>query len=412
MRRQQVKFTALLVALSLFGGSGVRAQFTSLYSFSGGADGRNPYYGAPVIEGSTLYGTANLGANGGGVVFSMNTDGSNYTALHAFTSTAPDGYQPLGSVVLSGSTLYGTTYYGGGAGGSGGNGTIYSVNTDGTGYQTLYSFSTSAGYKPYGTLIMDGSMLYGMTYYSSGGLGSVFSFDTAGSSYSNLYTFTGSPTSGSRPLGALALSGSTLYGTTVHGGTSSNSSADGVVFKLNTDGSGYNNLVNFAGRSDGANPYGSLTLVSSTLYGMTRIGGSANYGTIFSVNLDGSGYTNLYSFTSGEASGANPNGSLTLVGSMLYGTTKSGGSSDKGTVFGINLDGSGYTNLYSFTGGSDGANPDGDLAVDGNTLYGWTSAGGNANGGTVFAITIPEPSSYVLVAGGLVVVLFHRRRNS
>jgi len=409
MKRRQLQLSSLLVALSLFGGHGVRAQFSLLYSFSGGTDGKNPYYGAPVIDGSTLYGTVNLGANGGGVVFSMNTNGTGYTALHTFTSTAPDGYQPLGSVVLSGSTLYGTTYYGGGAGGTSGNGSIYSVNVDGSGYQTLYSFSTGAGYKPYSTLIMNGSTLYGTTYYSSGGLGSVFSFDTTSSSYSTLYNFTGYPTSGSRPLGALTLSGSTLYGMAIHGGTSSGSSTDGVVFKLGTDGSGYNNLVNFAGVSDGANPYGALTLVGSTLYGMTRLGGSANSGTVFSVNFDGSGYQTLYSF-GGSDSGANPNGSLTLVGSTLYGTTKSGGSLNKGTVFGINLDGSGYTTLYSFTGGTDGASPLGDLTAVGDTLYGWTSAGGSANGGAVFAVTIPEPSSCLLIAGGLVILSLLRRR--
>jgi len=411
MRKQQMRFTMLLVVLCLLGGSGVRAQFATLYSFSGGSDGASPYYGAPVVDGSILYGTTNLGANGGGVVYSMNTDGSNYTVLHAFTSAAPDGYQPLVSVVLSGSTLYGTTYYGGSAGGSSGNGVIYSVSTDGSDYTTLYSFSTSAGYKPYGTLTLAGSTLYGTTYYSGGGLGSVFSFDTTSSNYTTLYNFTGYPTSGSRPLGgSLTLNGSTIYGATVHGGTSSGSSTDGVVFKINTDGTSYTNLVNFAGGSDGANPYGGLTLANSKLYGMTRIGGSANGGTIFSVNLDGTGYTNLFSFTGGSASGANPNGSLTLVGSTLYGTTKSGGSANKGTVFGINLDGSGYTNLYSFTGGSDGANPDGDLTAAGNILYGWTSAGGSGGVGTVFAVTIPEPSVCLLVAGGLVILSLLRRR--
>ena len=148
---------------------------------------------APVVDGSTLYGTANLGANGGGVVYSMNTDGSDYTVLHTFTTTASDGYQPLGSVVLSGSTLFGTTYFGGSAGGTSGNGTIFSVNTDGSDYTSLYSFWGGAGYKPYSTLTLSGSTLYGTTYYSSDGLGSVFSFDTANSSYTTLYNFTGDP---------------------------------------------------------------------------------------------------------------------------------------------------------------------------------------------------------------------------
>ena len=407
MKKQQIYFTVLAITLFLFSASAARAQFTLLHSFSG-SDGANPYYGAPAISGSTLYGETDYGGSTGkGVVYSMNTDGTGYTILHTFTGTTSDGYGPLGSVVLNGSTLYGTTYYGGSAN----DGVIYSVNTDGSGYQTLYSFTASAGYKPYSTLLMNGSMLYGTTYYSSGGLGSIFSFNTTSFSYSNLYTFTGSPGSGFSPLGGgLVLNGSTLYGMTAHGGTSTVSSKDGVVFQINAIGSGYTNLVNFAGGSDGANPYGGLTLAGSTLYGMTRIGGSANDGTIFSVNLDGSGYTNLYSFSGGAASGANPNGSLTLVGTTLYGTTKSGGSSNDGVVFGINLNGNGYSNLHSFSGGADGANPDGDLTMANNTLSGWTSAGGSANDGTVFAIAIPEPSSYSLLGCGLAILLFFRRR--
>ena len=112
------------------------------------------------------------------------------------------------------------------------------------------------------------------------------------------------------PLGGtLILSGGTLYGTTVHGGTGSSigTANDGVVFAINTDGSGYTNLVNFTGgTTNGANPYGSLTLVGTTLYGTTRIGGTANLGTIFSVNTNGTGFSTLFNFTGGTTNGANP----------------------------------------------------------------------------------------------------------
>ena len=387
---QSLGMTAALLALS---GSVASAQFSVLHSFTGGADGANPYYGAPVVSGSTLYGTTDLGAGGGGVVFSVNTDGTGYTVLHTFTNTAPDGYQPLGSVVLSGAALYGTTYYGGSASGTSGNGIVFAVNVDGSGYQTLHSFATTTnGYKPYGTVTVSGSILYGMTYYSSGtGVGSVYSLNTDGSSYTNLHTFAGGASDGSRPLGGtLTLSSGTLYGTTVHGGTGSSigTANDGVVFAINTDGSGYTNLVNFTGgTTNGANPYGSLTLVGTTLYGTTRIGGTANLGTIFSVNTDGTGYNTLFNFTGGTTNGANPNGALTLAGSFLVGTTKAGGSANDGIVFKINLDGSGFSILHTFTG-PDGANPDGDLTFTNNTLYGWTSAGGASGKGTVFALAV------------------------
>jgi uncharacterized repeat protein (TIGR03803 family) len=211
---------------------------------------------------------------------------------------------------------------------------------------------------------------------------------TNGGNYATLHDFTGATNDGSSPVGsALSLVGTTFYGVTANGGFSNN----GVIFSINTDGSGYTNLVSFGGNPDGANPYGSLTLVGNTLYGTTTAGGSSSLGTIFSVNTDGTGYTTLLSFTGGLTNGANPNGSLTLVGQVLVGTTENGGSANDGTVFKINLDGTGFRILHSFTG-ADGANPQGDLAVATNnhlyTLYGWTPNGGANNSGTLFALTV------------------------
>jgi uncharacterized repeat protein (TIGR03803 family) len=391
-KNHNIQFLGIAVALLALSGGVASAQFSVLHSFTGGADGANPYYDAPVVSGSTLYGTANQGGAGGGVVFSVKTDGTGYNVLHTFTNTAPDGYQPLGSVVLSGSTLYGTTYYGGSGNGTSGNGTVFAVNVDGSDYQTLHSFTTATGYKPYGTVTVSGSTLYGMTYYGSGtGVGSIYSLNTNGGSFTNLHTFAGGVTDGSRPLGGtLTLSGGTLYGTTVHGGMGSSigTGNDGVVFAINTDGSGYTNLVNFTGgTTNGANPYGSLTLVGTTLYGTTRIGGTANLGTIFSVNTDGTGFSTLFNFTGGTTNGANPNGALTFGGSCLVGTTKAGGSANDGIVFKINPDGSGFSILHNFTG-TDGINPDGDLTYTNNTLYGWTSSGVGSVKGTVFAMGV------------------------
>ena len=148
IKNRNIQSLGMAVALLALSGSVASAQFSILHSFTGGADGANPYYDAPVVSGLTLYGTANQGAAGGGVVFAVNTDGTGFNVLHTFTNSAPDGYQPLGSVVLSGSTLYGTTYYGGSANGTSGNGTVFAVNVDGSGYQTLHSFTTATGSPP------------------------------------------------------------------------------------------------------------------------------------------------------------------------------------------------------------------------------------------------------------------------
>ncbi|MGH7992059.1 MAG: choice-of-anchor tandem repeat GloVer-containing protein, partial [Limisphaerales bacterium] len=121
--------------------------------------------------------------------------------------------------------------------------------------------------------------------------------------------------------------------------------------------------------ADGADSVSGLTLSSNILYGMARLGGVSNYGTIFKFSADGSGFTTLYSFTNGT-DGGNPGGGSTLVvsGNALYGVTGFGGTNvpRKGAVFKINAGGTGFTNLYSFHG-SDGQNPTGGLTPSGNT---------------------------------------------
>src|SRR5208283_3571688 len=90
-----------------------------------------------------------------------------------------------------------------------------------------------------------------------------------------------------------------------------------------------------------------------------------------------------YSLTNTD--GANSAAQLVLSGNRLYGTTAYGGhhksgSFANGTVFAINTDGTGFTNLYNFSAtvanpsgfftNSDGANPSAGLVLSGNTLYG------------------------------------------
>ena len=139
---------------------------------------------------------------------------------------------------------------------------------------------------------------------------------------------------------------------------------------------------------EGANPNAGLILSNNTLYGTAAAAGSSGAGTVFAVNTDGTGFRILHSFTYGS-DGANPWDGLILSSNILYGTAYNGGSSGYGNVFAVNTDGAGFTNLYSFTGGSGGANPIGGVILTNNTLYGTTRFGGSSGNGTAFSLPLP-----------------------
>jgi len=372
---------------------------TLLHEFAGGADGGDRPLGSLILSGSTLYGMTYYGGNDAyGVVFKVNTDGSGHTLLHEFAGGADDGRHPRGSLVLSGSTLYGMTE----DGGDNDKGVVFKVNTDGSGYGLLHEFAGGVddGRRPCGSLILSGSTLYGMT--NGGGVfdrGVVFNMNTDGSGFGLLHEFGGAD-DGEHPWGWLTLSGSTLYGMTCVGGNND----FGVVFRVNTDGNDYGLLHKFAGGvDDGRNPYGSLTLSGSTLYGMTYYGGDNDKGVVFKVNTDGGGYGLLHEFAGYPDDGEWPWGSLTIFGSTLYGMTMYGGNGGgTGVVFEVNTDTSGYDLLHEFAGGvNDGSKPYGSLIVSDTTLYGMTFRGGDYDKGVVFALAIPEPSTILLLAPAL-----------
>jgi uncharacterized repeat protein (TIGR03803 family) len=420
---------ALIAGLGLIPAMPAAAQtFTTLHSFTitngpsfTNSDGAHPYAGL-VLSGGILYGTAYVGGtNGAGTIFAVSTNGTGFTNLFNFKASAVGGggggggvsagYNPSGRLILSGNTLYGT------ANNYAANmnppaGAVFKFAIGGAGISGLASFdplsasfTNGTGAHPHGGLVLSGGNLYGAAYdggkYESG---TVFTTTTNGTVITNLYNFSDDSSSlnsdGANPEAELVLSGNTLYGTAYNGGPS----GDGAVFAVNTDGTGFTNLYSFTTRnsgtnSDGAHSSASLLLSGNTLYGTTQIGGTSRNGTVFSLSTNGTGFTTLHNFSAQPASnsdGANPEAGLVLAGNTLYGTAYYGGSSGNGTIFAVNIDGSGFTSLYSFTAlasgtNSDGANPSAGLLLSGNTLYGTTRNGGNAGNGTVFSLTMPPP---------------------
>ncbi len=343
-----------------------------------------------ILDGSgNLYGTTYVGGTSNmGTVFSVKMDGTGFQLLHEFTGWTSDGIYPAASLILDGSgNLYGTTEYGG----TSYVGTVFRVKTDGTGFQLLHEFTGGAsdGRDPRASLILDGSgNLCGTTLLGGTlGVGTIFSVKTDGTGFQLLHTFVGGASDGSYPAASLILDGSgNLYGTTYYGGASNL----GTVFSMKTDGTGFHLLHTFTGgASDGRNPRASLILDGAgNLYGTTWGGGTSDAGTIFSVKTDGTGFQLLHSFAGGASDGNYPAASLILDGSgYLFGTTEQGGASNFGTVFGVKTDGTGFQLLHSFAGGpSDGSYTFASLILDGSDLYGTTLQGGTSDAGTVFRV--------------------------
>jgi uncharacterized repeat protein (TIGR03803 family) len=403
-RNSLLPWLATALALGLAGPARTQT-FTNLRSLSGAGDGASPYAGL-ILSGATLYGAASDGgSDGNGTVFAVGTDGSSFTNLHSFA--LGEGINPDGVLLLSGFTLYGTA----GQGGSDGNGTIFAINTDGTSLRNLHNFSGGGdGANPYAGLVLSGDTLYGAAPQGgSEGNGAIFGVNTDGTAFRTLHSFTGGD-DGAGPVGGLLLSGNTLYGTATGGGASGN----GAVFAVNTDGASFANLYSFTGGDDGSSPNTGLVLSGNTLYGTA---GGADGGVVFAINTDGTAFTNLHNFTGG-VDGAGPN-TVILSGNTLYGTASGGGAAGNGMVFAVNTDGSSFTNLHSFTANSspgntnsDGALPVAGLVLSGNTVYGTTVLGGSSGNGAVFAIilgnaasTPPAPIPLEIQSAGGAVVL-------
>jgi len=92
---------------------------TTLYTFTGGADGGRPQTGLARDTAGNLYGTNTTGGTGNGVVFELvapTTAGGSWkeVTLHQFAGKPTDGSSPLGKLLLVGGTkLFGTTSRGG-----------------------------------------------------------------------------------------------------------------------------------------------------------------------------------------------------------------------------------------------------------------------------------------------------------
>jgi uncharacterized repeat protein (TIGR03803 family) len=307
------------------------ANFSLVHQFTT-AEGDTP--SAPLIQATNgiIYGTTlSDGPDGGGSAFRVKEDGLGFRVIHSFTLATNDGGGPE-SALLQGSDglLYGTSQFGGVAG----SGVVFRMDVGGSNFVVLHSLASVDGIFPQAAL-MEGTngALYGTTY--QGGqfhFGTVFRIDKSGGNFSVVHPFAGGTNDGSLAFANLiTASNGRLYGTTSGGGQF----GGGVIFGMDYNGSNYIVLHHFAASSgpDGNEPYGALAQgPDGALYGTTSFGGTQQKGTIFQINPDGSGYMVLVNFSG--AIGANPFGGL-IIGSdgAFYGTASAAGPLGRGSVF-------------------------------------------------------------------------------
>ena len=373
-------------------------KFKTVYSFTGLADGGEPIGGLIRDREGNLYGTTSVGGSQGascvptdgcGVVFKIDRTGD-LTTLYTFTGGA-DGYNTgtTGSLARdSAGNLYGVTSMGANPTCGGplfGCGVVYKVDSAGV-ESVLYTFTGGAdGGVPSGTLLRgsDGS-LYGTALLGGdSNLGTVFKVDATGTE-TVLYSFPGG-TDGARPDGGVIRDESgNFYGTTIEGGTYN----AGTIFKLSPSGE-EKVIYAFTKGSDGAYPGGLVHDPSGTLYGTASDGGCC--GVVFKLAhaaMDPAWkLTVLYTFTGGAdggfAAGGIPAALVRDPAGNLYGTTGGGGNFNStcnvgcGVVFRLDRRNQ-ETVLYSFTGGTDGYAPVGQLLrTEDGKLYGTTAGGGS-----------------------------------
>jgi uncharacterized repeat protein (TIGR03803 family) len=389
-----VRATLVFVTVALFaaGTVAVAQREERLYSFgSRRMDAAYPVAGLIFDDAGNLYGTSfEGGAYNEGTVFElMRKAGGGWTEkiLHSFGRGA-DGTYPGANLILDArGNLYGTTSEGGTKFG----GTVFELTPKAGGGWTeklLYSFGGYSGDAalPYAGLILDASgNLYGTSFeggdYNEGTVFELTHKAGAGWMEKLLYSFGSHSGDATLPFAGLILdAGGDLYGTTVSGGAY----VLGAVFELTpkVGGKWAEKVLHSFNGKDGEGPDAGLIFDhGGNLYGATAT-------TIFELTRKAGGAwtEKLLSPDHGTVASL-----IFGAGGNLYGTDPWGGSSGYGMAFELRREAGGkwrYLSLHEFTGGEDGADPDGGLILGASgDMYGTTHFRGGHKYGTVFEIT-------------------------
>jgi uncharacterized repeat protein (TIGR03803 family) len=304
-------------------------QTSVLHTFDGAAGGGAPAQG--LIEGSDgkLYGAAYNGGNDLGTLYSIEKAGSDFTTIHTFAGTGGPDSAPMEA---SDGRLYGIV----GTGNPFLYGGIYSINRNGSGYSLVRAFTGTTGPtlgKGAGaeTLIEGpGGLLFGATPTGgSNDVGVIFSIEKDGDPYTLLHQF--SPAGIHTCDGGVTLaSDGFLYGTCNGGGAFGR----GGVFRIATNGSGFEVIHEFTDSNDGYSSFDPLVEgTDGYLYGVAFYSASNN-GSVFRLPKSGDAFAVLHRFSIAPSDGAQPASPLieTEPG-VFFGTCSAGGANTVGCIF-------------------------------------------------------------------------------
>ena len=305
------------------------SHYKTIHDFEG-SDGSNPGFSLTLFDG-VLYGLAlSGGSQNFGTLYSIQPDGSEFKVIHEFTSVN-EGINPFASLTEGNGRLFGITA----GGGITSNGTVFSLNPDGSDFALLHSFdsqlSTDAQ-NPRTALVFADGLLYGTT--SSGGeqgIGTIYSVESNGGQFRILYSFGATLNDGFSPQVALTYAGHALYGVSSWGGKGDR----GTLFKFDLTEERYSILFDFDDQTDTnlSRPAGSLIFSNGLLYGTTTLGGAYRAGTLFSIKPDGSSLNALWEFEGKHNEKDNVKNGLIFFDDVFYGAKKVDGDYRRGQIY-------------------------------------------------------------------------------
>lgn len=336
--------------------------------------GERPYSSLTLMNGK-MYGlTSKGGSANSGVIFEWDPANNTYTRKINLNG-ADNGFKPQ-SLIIEDDQLYGLA-----DGGVNGMGVIFEWSRSSAQFKKTKDLDLGNGRQPFGKM----TKYNGKYYMVSGPLTSwpnknpnldwhIVEWNPVNNTYSSLYKFAQS----SRPSGDLIEVGGKFYGTI--------DISDGSLFEwdpvtnvltiLFNFGPSHNNTDELTGSSPGIG----LTAVAGKLYGLTSAGGINDVGVIYQWDIATLTFTKKFDFVA--ATGSKPEGNLLLVDGKFWGITSAGGVNGMGVIFEWDPATNTYNNRYDFTS-SDGK-PLRNLVVNRGKLYGITSNGGSLNMGAIF----------------------------